>query len=780
MNKKIVTLAALLSLGLAACGPTDSTSSSSPVDTGSSSDSTSEVKPQTTYTAVTIDNKIDFAEPWYVATPENRTLTITTSPAAVPANLLNEGRLTVTSSDPTIVSTIGLNATPKKAGKATLTVTVTNPDGASVTDSFEVVVKEAAPASEFGPHVVSTLAEGSYQFGFSINGADPIFATGEMSGFYGATVPTTKYNVAATFKLAANNGKWTIQNEANNKYVAATYATGTDGKYHLNFAYVNEAFNWDYDTENGFFHAVLKDENGTDMNVFLGGRGTYDTISVYTYKTVDDAKAMWALRPYTFKEGYQEITEFFSKTAYKFGAARKDGVVYIATGEMSGFYGASTTENSAGADVIPQRTDNGVTLQVESTGKYIGATVSGTHYNYVYQDEAYYWDYDETENMFTTTLGEGESAVEVYVGFSGDKYTTFGVYVIGEEGLGETDYPAHLYTGYFIPEDEAPMTEGPIATTPTSGTAKKFGVHNTSKSIDGYLLMTGSMDGYYYGTVKVTNTEEWEEAADILPTKNADGTWTLRVGSAGKYLGAERALGDDDKMHNNILLVDTAFNWQYDETENVFHATLGEGEDAKHVFIGSSGTYDTISLQYWDTLSDSDAYKATFFDWGEYEIVDEPDEPVDTYEPTGTPVTLDFTKTEFTTASDNVSLSLTEVTINYEGLNFAWTKADSRSDIALNDEGTGLKYTAPARFYVKHAWKVTAPTGYAISAVVADAVDGNLFDDEHVEVTAPTNAVFHHDTEIELPTPVSTFECNFKVQTRANTVSFYLVPLTAA
>ena len=80
-------------------------------------------------------------------------------------------------------------------------------------------------------------------------------------------------------------------------------------------------------------------------------------------------------------------------------------------------------------------------------------------------------------------------------------------------------------------------------------------------------------------------------------------------------------------------------------------------------------------------------------DW-EYEIVDEPDEPVDTYEPTGTPVTLDFTKTEFTTASDNVSLSETEVTITHEGLNFVWTKADSSSNIALNDEKTALKLSA--------------------------------------------------------------------------------------
>ena len=352
MNKKIVTLAALLSLGLVACGPTESTSSSTPVDTGDSGDSTSEVKPQTTYTAVTIDNKIDFAEPWYVATPEDRTLTITTSPAAVPANLLNEGRLTVTSSDPTVVSAIGLNASPKKAGKATLTVTVTNPDGASVADSFEVVVKEAAPVSEFGPHVVSTLAEGSYQFGFSINGADPIFGTGEKSGYYGATVPTTQYNKAASYKLAKVGEQWTIQCESNNKYVAAVYDIGDDGKYHLNFDYANTAFNWDYDAENGFFHATVKDEKDADMNVFLGGRGTYTTISCYTYNTIDDAKAMWALRPYTFKEGYQEITEFFSKTAYKFGAARKDGVVYIATGEMSGFYGASTTDNSAGAKFL--------------------------------------------------------------------------------------------------------------------------------------------------------------------------------------------------------------------------------------------------------------------------------------------------------------------------------------------------------------------------------------------------------------------------------------------
>ena len=102
MNKKIVTLAALLSLGLTACGPTESTSSSSPVDTGHTGDSTSEVKPQTTYTAVTINNKDDMQDPWYMPGAPMREMSITAKISDTEngnvMQMISDGVMTITSS----------------------------------------------------------------------------------------------------------------------------------------------------------------------------------------------------------------------------------------------------------------------------------------------------------------------------------------------------------------------------------------------------------------------------------------------------------------------------------------------------------------------------------------------------------------------------------------------------------------------------------------------------------------------------------------------------------
>ena len=746
---------------------------------------------KTVVTAVTITNKAELQETWYVETGLSRTVGISTTPAGNNFTLMQSGKMTITSSDPTVIGVSGFNITALKAGTSTITVTLTNDDNTKVTDSVAITV-ENRPVLSVGPVAVTEITEGEFYLGwFNSSKSTYSFITGEMSGFYGAAVDgSTQADKAAKVKIAKSGEGYTFQIiteglSTTNQYIGADSNTNEKGT-HYNFVFVEEAFVWTYDATNGVFKATVTTDENEQVEVFLGSEGNYGTASCYPMDEIGD-DGIYKMTPYTFNEGYALAGKPESGKAYKLGAAVKGdpNAIQAITGDMAAtYYFGTTADPEIAIDVTVTEAENGWTLAPEGKG-YIGATVSGTHTNIVYQEDPYYWTWNDELATFTTELTVGDATEVVAPGMEGT-HDTIGVYDISNlDGINV----ASIYNAYYIATEEEVMTEGPIWTAPEDGVAMKFGAYNDSVANEGYWMINGEMDGEYFKTIETSKKDAWSEAVDVTPHKVTDG-WTLQLAS-GKYIGAKAIYHDEVDEEGNPdrwytyrpEYTDTAFVWQYEEDTKAFVTTISglntevvESGSIK-LFLGGQSKFTTGSVSDYKYVGSN--LKMGFFTWGEYDL-EEPDEPVDTYEPTGTPVTLDFTKTEFTAASDNVSLSLTEVTINYEGLNFVWKKAESRSDIALNDEGTALKYTAPTRFYVGHTWTVTAPAGYAISAVVADAVSSNLFDNEHVEVTAPTNAVFHHDTEIELPTPASTFECKFKVQARANNISFYLVPVTAA
>ena len=138
MKKTVVTLAALLALGLAGCNPETTTSSSStPDETSSKTTPDGDV-----FTAVTINNKEELQQKWDVESAQSRTLSITTTPAGNVFTLIQTGKIKITVADPTILSVNGFNVTPLKKGTTTLTVTLTNDDGSTVKDEVEITITE--------------------------------------------------------------------------------------------------------------------------------------------------------------------------------------------------------------------------------------------------------------------------------------------------------------------------------------------------------------------------------------------------------------------------------------------------------------------------------------------------------------------------------------------------------------------------------------------------------------------------------------------------------------
>lgn len=130
MKKSIfIPLAAALLLGLAACSPSSSGTSSS--------DSTSESS--AVYNTVTISNKTALEEDWVLGSG-NRSLTITCDPTTNTTQAFIDGVLTSSSSDTSVVTVS--NASLVAVGVGTATVTVTY--GGKVSDTVTITVVKSS------------------------------------------------------------------------------------------------------------------------------------------------------------------------------------------------------------------------------------------------------------------------------------------------------------------------------------------------------------------------------------------------------------------------------------------------------------------------------------------------------------------------------------------------------------------------------------------------------------------------------------------------------------
>ena len=164
MKKIFVPLTALSLLALVACGeqskpasspstsePPVVTTTTAPADSSSAEPAPSSTTPAPsssstsqapTYNSVTITNKDELTAAWYVGR-EERKIKLTIDPAANVSALLNEGLLTITSSNPQVVKANGLTLTPEAAGTATITVAL-----GELTDTVQLTVTEWVATAE--------------------------------------------------------------------------------------------------------------------------------------------------------------------------------------------------------------------------------------------------------------------------------------------------------------------------------------------------------------------------------------------------------------------------------------------------------------------------------------------------------------------------------------------------------------------------------------------------------------------------------------------------------
>ena len=130
----------------------------------------------------------------------------------------------------------------------------------------------------------------------------------------------------------------------------------------------------------------------------------------------------------------------------------------------------------------------------------------------------------------------------------------------------------------------------------------------------GYIYFNGTAGNkegknpWYFNCVNGTQVEgEIDEELEAKVGKikleaQEDNLWKLLVGE--KYIGMYKSgthysltLGEDGAMSTQTVDAYT-FDFSWDATNECFSAQVGEGEDEKTCYIGSTGTYWTVSAFY--------------------------------------------------------------------------------------------------------------------------------------------------------------------------------------
>lgn len=331
-------------------------------------------------------------------------------------------------SDNEAVATVSASGLVSAVSVGSATITATSTAVPTLSDSVTITVSSAT-----GPVEAETFVDGgSYKFGVTqTNLGKTLLLTGEMKGYYGATTET--YADAATFVVASTTDGYTLK--TGEKYLGITVSGD-----HVNFTYVTEPFVWKYNETYNTFTAYVESKAA---DYFIGTSKTFDTLSP---NALADIETSFAGHLYDYVLDISPLgTAPADGSSYVIGLNQeKLGTNIYMTGEMSGNYGASTTDASVAPKFTVNVVGDGYTLKIGD--KYLGISESGTYANVSFSDTQFVWTYNAEYDTFTAYVENQGS--ECYIG----TYNTFNTFSVSKISYAATSYPMHLYNVETAPD----------------------------------------------------------------------------------------------------------------------------------------------------------------------------------------------------------------------------------------------------------------------------------------------------------------------------------------
>ncbi|MCM1042648.1 MAG: hypothetical protein NC350_00325 [Corallococcus sp.] len=261
---------------------------------------------------------------------------------------------------------------------------------------------------------------------------------------------------------------------------------------------------------------------------------------------------------------------------HKFGLYQANlGKTLFATGTVESGRLVTTDNLKNAVDVTYAKVEKGYTLTIG--GKFL--ELDSAHKVVLADAATGAWAWDATLKTFTWTIGEGESAKIWYLGTYGtfDTISASETYRISGDNastVGKTQFPAYL--GNAAPASL--RVAGLTTLDDEKGGTHKFGLYQAN--LGKTLFATGTVE-----SGRLVTTDNLKNAVDVTYAKVEKG-YTLTIG--GKFLELDSA--------HKVVLADAATGaWAWDATLKTFTWTIGEGESAKIWYLGTYGTFDTIS-----------------------------------------------------------------------------------------------------------------------------------------------------------------------------------------
>jgi hypothetical protein len=428
--------------------------------------------------------------------------------------------------------TIDIVEEPAEQVTFKLTGTVTDKDGKTASATFTRIIEaKKVTGIEF---VKAPEVGTAYKFALQQNNlGKTLFFTGAMSGNYLA-MSENPFEAVDVFVEDVEGGQRIYFMAGEVKTYVDIVPRGADNPGKVNVV-LTEAptcvFTWDADRKT---FTTTVDGN----NWYLGTYNTYNTISASNTSYIENLEVIGATQ---FPAGFatvnivaEQVKEPAADTAYKFAVQQNNlGQTLYFTGEMNGFYLATSVNPAEGVNVFVENVEGGARLYFMKgeTKTYIDIVPRGADnpgkVNVVLTEAptcVFTWDADR--KTFTTTVDGNNWYLGCY-----NTYNTISAsntsYIENLEVIGATQFPAgpHTVEGFMDKEPvfeteqpvepEKPAAQLPNVKEPAEGTAYKFGVIQVTAGKT--LYITGEVDGRYLVT-----TADKAAAADVYVEK-ADG-----------------------------------------------------------------------------------------------------------------------------------------------------------------------------------------------------------------------------------------------------------------
>ena len=479
------------------------------------------------------------------------------------------------------VVTIGIGANPNEEDlKFTLTATVTSGDKSeSVTLEYYI---PGTPAKASGPVFLDAPEAGaSYKFALvQAERGETLYFTGEMSGYYLATSTNVLDAVNVTVEEVEGGYRLFFLNEGVKTYIDIVPRDDNPGK--VNVVLTEEptaVFIWD--AERKTMTATVGENTW-----YLGTYGTYNTISASNVSYIEDVSKIGVSQfPATFATYLFDVASVDAPTAgasYKFFLTQAElGKTLYFTGEMSGYYLATSEDPMVGVDVTVEEVEGGYRLFFVKAGvkTYIDIVPRDDNpgkVNIILTEEptaVYTWDAER--KTMTATVGENTW----YMGTYGT-YNTISAsnvsYIEDVSKIGVSQFPATFATINF--------TYTPNDAEAVDGASYVYALVQAERGET--LYFTGEMSGYYLATS--TNAA----AAAKVTAEAVDGGMRFFFLKDGVKTYIDIVPRDDNPGKVNVVLTEeptAVFTW--DAERKVYTAVVGENT----WYLGTYGTYNTIS-----------------------------------------------------------------------------------------------------------------------------------------------------------------------------------------